>query len=161
MWKPFEPDVLTQLVRPSSSSRARTLSAAARRSAGLSSEGSRSNTQTSGYNNSGTRDVQTSGQGKRQIFAEHRDLFRRPLSPEELNKFQVAILDPPRAGAKEQVSNLGASKVPDIAYVSCNPASFARDAKTLVAAGYRLQRIWPVGQFRWSTHIELVGHFSR
>ncbi len=101
------------------------------------------------------------GQAKRQIFAEHRDLFRRPLSPEELNKFQVVILDPPRAGAKEQVSNLAASKVPDIAYVSCNPASFARDAKTLVAAGYRMQRIWPVGQFRWSTHIELVGHFSR
>lgn len=101
------------------------------------------------------------GQGKRQIFAEHRDLFRRPLSPEELNKFQVVILDPPRAGAKEQISNLAASRVPDIAYVSCNPASFARDAKTLVTAGYRLQRIWPVGQFRWSTHIELVGHFSR
>ncbi len=101
------------------------------------------------------------GQAKRQIFAEHRDLFRRPVSPDELNKFQVVILDPPRAGAKEQISNLGASKVADIAYVSCNPASFARDAKTLVAAGYRLQRIWPVGQFRWSTHIELVGHFSR
>lgn len=98
---------------------------------------------------------------KRQIFAEHRDLFRRPLSPDELNKFQVVILDPPRAGAKEQVTNLAASTVPDIAYVSCNPASFARDAKTLVSAGYRLQRIWPVGQFRWSTHIELVGHFSR
>jgi 23S rRNA (uracil1939-C5)-methyltransferase len=101
------------------------------------------------------------GRAKRQIFAEHRDLFRRPLSPEELNKFQAVILDPPRAGAKEQVTNLAASTVPDIAYVSCNPASFARDAKTLVSAGYRLQRIWPVGQFRWSTHIELVGHFSR
>ncbi len=100
-------------------------------------------------------------QAKRQIFAEHRDLFRRPLDPEELNKFQAVILDPPRAGAKEQLTNLAASKVPDIAYVSCNPASFARDAKALVSAGYRLQRIWPVGQFRWSTHIELVGHFSR
>lgn len=97
----------------------------------------------------------------RTVFAEHRDLFRRPLSFEELNKFEVVILDPPRAGAKEQVAQLAASKVPDIAYVSCNPASFARDAKTLVSAGYRLQRIWPVGQFRWSTHIELVGHFSR
>lgn len=101
------------------------------------------------------------GQAKRQIFAEHRDLFRRPLSPEELNKFQTVILDPPRAGAKEQVTQLAASKVTNIAYVSCNPASFARDAKTLVSAGYRLQRVWPVGQFRWSTHIELVGHFSR
>ena len=101
------------------------------------------------------------GRASRTIFAEHRDLFRRPLSPEELNRFQTVVLDPPRAGAKEQVANLAASTVPSIAYVSCNPASFARDAKTLVAAGYRLQRIWPVGQFRWSTHIELVGHFSR
>lgn len=101
------------------------------------------------------------GRGGRTIFAEHRDLFRRPLSPDELNKFQVVILDPPRAGAKEQVAQLAASRVPEIAYVSCNPASFARDAKTLVTAGYRLQRVWPVGQFRWSTHIELVGHFSR
>ena len=101
------------------------------------------------------------GRSGRTIFAEHRDLFRRPLSPEELNRFQTVVLDPPRAGAKEQVANLAASTVPSIAYVSCNPASFARDAKTLVAAGYRLQRIWPVGQFRWSTHIELVGQFTR
>ena len=95
------------------------------------------------------------------IFADHRDLFRRPLTAEELNKFDAVILDPPRAGAKEQVTQLAASSVPNIAYVSCNPASFARDAKTLVAAGYTLKRIWPIGQFRWSTHIELVGHFSR
>lgn len=101
------------------------------------------------------------GRESPQIFAEHRDLYRRPLSAEELNKFQVVILDPPRAGAKEQVVNLAASTVPDIAYVSCNPASFARDAKTLVTGGYSLRRIWPVGQFRWSTHIELVAHFSR
>jgi 23S rRNA (uracil1939-C5)-methyltransferase len=101
------------------------------------------------------------GHAGRTIFAEHRDLFRRPLMVEELNKFQTVVLDPPRAGAKEQVAQLAASNVPNIAYVSCNPASFARDAKTLVTAGYRLQRIWPVGQFRWSTHIELVGHLSR
>jgi 23S rRNA (uracil1939-C5)-methyltransferase len=101
------------------------------------------------------------GRAGRQIFPEHRDLFRRPLSADELNKFHAVILDPPRAGAKEQVLNLADSKVPDIAYVSCNPASFARDAKELVAAGYSLQRVWPVGQFRWSTHIELVGHFIR
>lgn len=102
-----------------------------------------------------------SGRAGRSIFAEHRDLFRRPLSAGELNKFQAVILDPPRAGAKEQVAQLAASDVGDIAYVSCNPASFARDAKILVAAGYRLQRIWPIGQFRWSTHIELVGQFTR
>lgn len=95
------------------------------------------------------------------IFSDHRDLFRRPLTPDELNKFEAVILDPPRAGAKEQVVHIAACLVPNIAYISCNPASFARDAKTLVAAGYKLQRVWPVGQFRWSTHIELVGHFSR
>lgn len=95
------------------------------------------------------------------IFGDHRDLFRRPLTTDELNKFDAVILDPPRAGAKEQVTQLAASMVPNIAYISCNPASFARDAKALVAAGYTLNRIWPIGQFRWSTHIELVGHFSR
>jgi 23S rRNA (uracil1939-C5)-methyltransferase len=101
------------------------------------------------------------GQAKRQVFTEHRDLFRRPLSPQELNRFDAVILDPPRAGAKEQIGQLAASIVAKIAYVSCNPASFARDARTLVDAGYRLQRIWPVGQFRWSTHVELVGEFAR
>ncbi len=95
------------------------------------------------------------------ISAEHRDLYRRSLAVEELNRFAAVILDPPRAGAKEQITTLAASKVPIIAYVSCNPSSFARDAKTLVAGGYRLQRIWPVGQFRWSTHVELVGEFIR
>ena len=95
------------------------------------------------------------------IFTEHRDLFRRELSSEELNRFSAVILDPPRAGAKVQVAQLAGSKVPVIAFVSCNPASFARDAKTLISGGYRLQRIWPVGQFRWSTHVELVGEFIR
>ena len=95
------------------------------------------------------------------IFTEHRDLFRRELSSDELNRFSAVILDPPRAGAKVQVAQLAGSKVPVIAFVSCNPASFARDAKTLISGGYRLQRIWPVGQFRWSTHVELVGEFIR
>ncbi len=100
------------------------------------------------------------GQGQRSIFAEHRDLFRRPLSAQELNRFEAVILDPPRAGAREQVGQLAASHVPKIAYVSCNPGSFARDAKQLIEGGYVLQRIWPVGQFRWSTHVEMVGEFS-
>ncbi len=95
------------------------------------------------------------------IFTEHRDLFRRPLTPAELNKFDAVILDPPRAGARDQVAQLAHSNVPKIAFVSCNPASFARDAKVLIDGGYRLQRIWPVGQFRWSTHIELVAEFLR
>lgn len=95
------------------------------------------------------------------VAAEHRDLFRRPLIPAELNRFGAVILDPPRAGAEEQVVQLAASDTPVIAYVSCNPASFARDAKLLVAGGYTLDWVQPVGQFRWSTHVELAGRFSR
>ncbi|MEG3180334.1 class I SAM-dependent RNA methyltransferase [Sphingomonas sp. LT1P40] len=98
---------------------------------------------------------------RRQVFAEHRDLYRRPLIPKELDLFDAVILDPPRAGAKEQVEHLAASKVPVIAYVSCNPSTFARDAKTLCDGGYRLDWVLPVGQFRWSTHAELAAKFSR
>ncbi|MCW2412498.1 MULTISPECIES: class I SAM-dependent RNA methyltransferase [unclassified Sphingobium] len=95
------------------------------------------------------------------IFPEHRDLFRRPLTPAELNRFDAVVLDPPRAGAREQVAQIAASQVPLIVYVSCNPASFARDAVMLVEAGYRIERVKPVGQFRWSTHVELVATFRR
>jgi 23S rRNA (uracil1939-C5)-methyltransferase len=92
---------------------------------------------------------------------EHRDLYRRPLDRNELASFDAVILDPPRAGAAEQVSALANSSVPRIAYVSCNPATFARDAKTLVDASYALDWVQPVGQFRWSTHVELAAAFSR
>jgi len=95
------------------------------------------------------------------VGADHRDLFRRPLTPEELNRFGTVVLDPPRAGAREQVAQLAQAKVPAVAYVSCNPSSFARDAKTLVEGGYRLESVTPVGQFRWSTHVELAGIFRR
>jgi 23S rRNA (uracil1939-C5)-methyltransferase len=95
------------------------------------------------------------------IAVEHRDLYRRPLDVDELRRFDAAVLDPPRAGASEQVAQLARSKVARIAYVSCNPATFARDAKTLVEGGYKLDWIRPVGQFRWSTHAELAGSFSR
>jgi 23S rRNA (uracil1939-C5)-methyltransferase len=101
------------------------------------------------------------GRAQRRLAADHRDLFRRPLTPNELNRFAVVLLDPPRAGAREQVLQLAASTVPLIAYISCNPASFARDAAHLVAAGYGLESVKPVGQFRWSTHVELVGIFRR
>ncbi len=101
------------------------------------------------------------GKAQRAMFTEHRDLFRRPLNPDELNRFDAVILDPPRAGAREQIGQLGHSRVSKIAYVSCNPGSFARDAKQLVDGGYRLQRIWPIGQFRWSTHVELAAEFVR
>ena len=88
-------------------------------------------------------------------------LNRGPLDREELSGFDAVILDPPRAGAVEQVAQLAASKVPRIAYVSCNPATFARDAKTLVGGGYSLAWVRPVGQFRWSTHVELAASFLR
>jgi len=118
------------------------------------------------YAAEGARDVILSlkagaGRAQRRLATDHRDLFRRPLVPEELNRFAAVILDPPRAGAREQVLQLAQSAVPVIAYVSCNPASFARDAVHLVAAGYRLESVKPVGQFRWSTHVELVGIFRR
>ncbi len=96
-----------------------------------------------------------------EIAVEHRDLYRRPLSAEELRSFDAAVLDPPRAGAAEQVRELAASGVPRIAYVSCNPATFARDAKVLSDGGYRLLWVRPVGQFRWSTHAELAAAFER
>jgi 23S rRNA (uracil1939-C5)-methyltransferase len=98
---------------------------------------------------------------QRTLFADHRDLFRRPLTEAELNRFEAILLDPPRAGAREQVPILARSAVPRIAYVSCNPATFARDAAALITGGYRLDWVKPVGQFRWSTHVELVGAFSR
>ena len=92
---------------------------------------------------------------------EHRDLYRRPLDGGELKSFDAVVLDPPRAGAFEQVKALGGSHVSRIAYVSCNPGTFARDARTLVEGGYRLDWVRPVGQFRWSTHVELAGCFAR
>ena len=98
---------------------------------------------------------------QRQVFVDHRDLFRRPLTTAELSRFEAVVLDPPRAGAREQVAQLAAAATPRIAYVSCNPATFARDAKTLADGGYRLDWVQPVGQFRWSTHVELAGAFSR
>lgn len=95
------------------------------------------------------------------VATEHRDLFRRPLVPAELNRFGAVVIDPPRAGAEEQVKELAASQMPVLAYVSCNPASFARDAKLLVESGYTLNWVQPVGQFRWSTHVELAACFTR
>ena len=95
------------------------------------------------------------------ISTETRDLFRRPLEPDELNAFAAAVIDPPRAGAEAQTDRLAASRIPVIAAVSCNPVTFARDAKALSAAGYRLDWVQVVDQFRWSTHVELVARFSR
>lgn len=95
------------------------------------------------------------------ISVETRDLFRRPLEPDELVTFTGAVIDPPRAGAEAQTQTLAASAIPVIAAVSCNPVTFARDARALTSAGYRLDWIQVVDQFRWSTHIELVARLSR
>ncbi len=95
------------------------------------------------------------------VLIEHRDLFRRPLTVAELTRFDAVVIDPPRAGAVAQVAELARSNVPTIVAVSCNPNTFARDAAMLVEGGYRLDRLWPVAQFRWSTHVELVASFRR
>lgn len=91
----------------------------------------------------------------------HRDLFRNPLMPDELNRFGGVVLDPPRAGAREQVGRIAASTVKRVVYVSCNPSSWARDAAQLIEGGYRLAELRPVGQFRWTTHVELASLFVR
>lgn len=101
------------------------------------------------------------GRAAPQLTVDHRDLYRRPLDGEELGRFAAVVLDPPRAGAQEQVAVLAGSAVQRIAYVSCNPATFARDARVLEDGGYRLHWVRPVGQFRWSTHVELAACFSR
>lgn len=99
--------------------------------------------------------------GLRAVTAEVRDLFRRPLAGAELARYAAAILDPPRAGAEAQSAALAAGGPPVIAHVSCNPVTFARDAATLIAAGYRLGPLHVVDQFRWSSHVELVATFRR
>ena len=91
----------------------------------------------------------------------HRDLFRNPLMPDELNRFDGVVLDPPRAGARDQVERIADSAVPRVVYISCNPSSWARDAALLIDAGYVLKELRPVGQFRWSTHVELASLFVR
>ena len=95
------------------------------------------------------------------VEAAHRDLFRNPLRADELRGFDGIVLDPPRAGAREQVAQLVAAGVPRIVYISCNPSSWARDGRALADAGYRLAELRPVGQFRWSTHVELASLFVR
>ena len=97
----------------------------------------------------------------RPVTVQHRDLFRRPLTAQELAPYEAVVIDPPRAGAIAQTEQLALSKVPTIAAVSCNPATFARDAERLVGGGYTLHRLWPIAQFRWSTHIELAAEFRR
>ncbi|MCV6597817.1 MAG: class I SAM-dependent RNA methyltransferase, partial [Mangrovicoccus sp.] len=100
-------------------------------------------------------------QGLKAVRVETRDLFRRPLMPDELARFEGVVIDPPRARAQAQTAELARSDMPRIAAVSCNPVSFARDAAALVAGGYRLEWVQMVDQFRWSPHLELVAAFAR
>lgn len=97
----------------------------------------------------------------KKLTTEVRDLFKTPLVVPELSRFDGAAIDPPRAGAEAQVAELAQSDIVRVAMVSCNPVTFARDASTLIAAGFTLNWIDLVDQFRWSPHIELVGSFTR
>lgn len=103
----------------------------------------------------------SSAPGLKGVTVEARDLVRRPLLVHDLRHTDVAVFDPPRAGAVEQAAELANSKVARVIGVSCNPATFARDARVLIDAGFTLERVLPVDQFLWSPHIELVGVFSR
>jgi 23S rRNA (uracil1939-C5)-methyltransferase len=99
--------------------------------------------------------------GLKPVKAEARDLFRRPLMPQELRDYDAVVFDPPRQGAQAQAVQLAASKIPLVVAVSCNVATFARDARLLVDGGYRLEAVTPVDQFRHTPHVELVAKFSR
>ena len=98
--------------------------------------------------------------GLKRVTTETRDLFRNPIIASDL-RYDAAVIDPPRAGAEAQALELAQSKIPNIAFVSCNPVTFARDAATLIRADYQLEWVQVVDQFRWSSHIEVVGKFTR
>lgn len=98
--------------------------------------------------------------GLKRVTTAARDLFRRPLLAEEFKGFEAVVIDPPRAGAEAQVAQLARSGVPRIAMVSCNPVTFARDARVLAAAGYRLDWVQVIDQFRWSSHVEIAAALS-
>jgi 23S rRNA (uracil1939-C5)-methyltransferase len=103
----------------------------------------------------------TKAAGERPLRAFKRDLYRRPLSRVELNRYDAIVLDPPRSGCPEQAAELATAKVPVLVGVSCNPATFARDARILAEGGYRLQSLQLIDQFLWSHHVEVVGVFTK
>ena len=99
-------------------------------------------------------------EGLRRVTTQTRDLYRRPLEADEFKGVDAVVIDPPRAGAEAQMRVLAQSRVPVIAAVSCNPVTFARDARILIDGGYRLDWVQVVDQFRWSPHVELASKFS-
>ena len=109
----------------------------------------------------GLQKAATSTSGLKPVKAEARDLFRRPLMPQELRDYDAVVFDPPRQGAQAQATQLAASKVPMVVAVSCNVATFARDARILIDGGYRIEGVTPVDQFRHTPHVELVARFRR
>jgi 23S rRNA (uracil1939-C5)-methyltransferase len=107
------------------------------------------------------KDAASATQGLKPVAVEARDLFRRPLVPQELKRYEAVIFDPPRQGAEAQARQLAGSAVPLVIAVSCNRTTFARDARILVDGGYRLTAVTPVDQFRHSFHVEIVARFER
>lgn len=105
--------------------------------------------------------AQRNARGLKPIEIKIRDLFRDPLSPRELNALDAVVLDPPRAGAKAQVDALARSEIPTIVAISCNPATLARDLRTLIDGGYKLERAVAIDQFLYSAHIEAVAILRR
>jgi 23S rRNA (uracil1939-C5)-methyltransferase len=101
------------------------------------------------------------GGGLKEVSTLRRDLLRTPLSSLEMKRFDAAIIDPPRSGAKLQIEQIARAPIRKLAYVSCDPASFARDVRVLIDHGFSLSRVTPVDQFRWSPHVEVVGAFER
>jgi 23S rRNA (uracil1939-C5)-methyltransferase len=101
------------------------------------------------------------GGALKEVSILRRDLLRTPLSSLEMKKFDAAVIDPPRSGARQQAEQIARAPIRKLAYVSCDPASFARDVKVLIEHGFTLTKITPVDQFRWSPHVEVVGALER
>ena len=102
-----------------------------------------------------------SAPGLKSIRAEARDLYRRPVLAQELKGVDAVLFDPPRAGAQAQAEQIGLSKASVAVGVSCDPQTFARDARTLTDTGFKLETVMVVDQFLWSPHVELAAVFRR
>ena len=100
-------------------------------------------------------------QGLKTVTHVARDLYRRPLLPDEFKKYDAVVMDPPRNGAEAQTAELIRSEIKRVAYVSCNPVTFARDVARMIEGGFTLDWVQPVDQFRWSSHVELAAQLSQ
>lgn len=100
-------------------------------------------------------------QGLKRITMEKRDLFRRPLFPQDLDRYDALVMDPPRSGAEALAQQIAAAKIGKVVYISCDPTTFARDAAILIAGGFQIASVTPIDQFRFSAHTEVIGVFER